>query len=252
MSSQGQASSQTRMTPLWVISIFVSLSEVVTGIAVTQATGGVQVALTAFVIAFPIAVAAAFFGILYSRPYVFYPPSEFGGATQVEQYVKAMQRVQLDEQRVLQLITQAVTSTLGAGETRAQLQRIASAPSADPQRAIGELVDGLARTAASKIEASTMTFDLHPLLGQERQLVVPFDPDEPTSQLLDRLWTAVSTRVKPFTFGKDWAIRDVETGMVSKQMGRTWARANGYKEDTRTIREVGFKPGKRFALIPLT
>ena len=37
-----------RMTPLWVISLFVSLTEVVAGIAVTQASGGVEVALTAF------------------------------------------------------------------------------------------------------------------------------------------------------------------------------------------------------------
>lgn len=78
------------MTPLWVISLFVSLTEVVTGIAVTRAEGGIQIALTAFVIAFPLLVASAFFYILWSKPYVFYPPTEFSSGVDVNQYVSAM------------------------------------------------------------------------------------------------------------------------------------------------------------------
>lgn len=78
------------MTPLWVISLFVSLSEVVAGLAVTQAQGGVQITLTVFVVVFPVLVAAAFFAILWKKPYVFYPPTEFGGATNVSEYVQAL------------------------------------------------------------------------------------------------------------------------------------------------------------------
>ena len=66
-------------TPLWIISLFVSLTEVVLGTAVTQTVGGVQIALTAFVMSFPLLVASAFFAILWSRPWVFYSPSEYGG-----------------------------------------------------------------------------------------------------------------------------------------------------------------------------
>lgn len=82
-------SKRPALTPLWVISLFLSLTEIVTGIAVTQATGGVQVALTVFVIVFPLFVAGAFFAVLWNRPYVFYPPTEFGGGTNVLDYVRA-------------------------------------------------------------------------------------------------------------------------------------------------------------------
>lgn len=61
------------MTPLWVISLFLSLTEVVLGVAATQTTGKVQIALVAFVIAFPIAVASAFFITLWSRPRFYMP-----------------------------------------------------------------------------------------------------------------------------------------------------------------------------------
>ena len=74
------ASKERRLTPLWIISLFVGLTETVLGIAVAHVTdSGVQIALTAFVIAFPLLVAAAFFGILWSRPWQFYAPNEYGG-----------------------------------------------------------------------------------------------------------------------------------------------------------------------------
>lgn len=81
---------RSSMTPLWVISIFVSLCEVVAGLAVTQAQGGVQVTLTVFVVVFPVLVAAAFFVILWKKPYVFYPPTEFGAGANVSEYVQAI------------------------------------------------------------------------------------------------------------------------------------------------------------------
>jgi len=93
-------------TPLWVISLFVSLTEVMTGIAATQTSGGIQVALTSFVIAFPVLIATAFFVILWCKPYVFYSPTEYQG-TDVGAFVEAMQRRQ----------PEALWLKIAAGET---------------------------------------------------------------------------------------------------------------------------------------
>lgn len=90
VSATAVAKLRPAMTPLWVISLFVSLTEVVAGLAVGQATGLPQAALVAFVIAFPLLVAAAFFAVLWRKPYVFYPPSEFGSGVAVADYVEAM------------------------------------------------------------------------------------------------------------------------------------------------------------------
>jgi hypothetical protein len=65
------------ITPLWIIAAFVTLTETVLGYALTKVTGGVQIALTCFVIVFALLVAGGFFLILWNRPYVFYPPSEY-------------------------------------------------------------------------------------------------------------------------------------------------------------------------------
>jgi hypothetical protein len=64
-------SGKKAITPLWIVALFVSLTETVLGIAVTQTTGGVQVALTVFVLVFPVLIAGSFFAILWHKPYVF-------------------------------------------------------------------------------------------------------------------------------------------------------------------------------------
>ena len=91
MPSQDESKTPQRrsMTPLWIISLFVGLTETTLGISASQTTGGIQVALTAFVIAFPFIVALAFFIILWSRPYVLYPPTDYG-QTDIQQFVSAM------------------------------------------------------------------------------------------------------------------------------------------------------------------
>lgn len=73
-----ETKSGLRVTPLGIVATFVTLTETVLGLALTQVTGGVQVALTVFVIVFALLVAVAFFVILWFRPFVFYSPSEFG------------------------------------------------------------------------------------------------------------------------------------------------------------------------------
>jgi len=67
-----------KITPLWIVSSFVTFTEVALSYAVTKVTGWPQQALTVFVMVFALAVAAAFFLILWNRPYVFYSPSEYG------------------------------------------------------------------------------------------------------------------------------------------------------------------------------
>jgi hypothetical protein len=97
----------TATTPLWVISLFVTLTEVMTGVAATQTSGGVQVALTAFIIIFPSLIASAFFWFLWKRPHHLYSPSEYQG-TEIRAYVDAMvgpvkgELVQVEARQALQ------------------------------------------------------------------------------------------------------------------------------------------------------
>jgi hypothetical protein len=88
------ASKERRLTPLWIISLFVGLTEAVLAAAVTQTTGGVQVALAGFVMVFPLLIATAFFAVLWYKPWVFYAPSEYGAIDPVL-FVETLAHAQL-------------------------------------------------------------------------------------------------------------------------------------------------------------
>ena len=78
------------ITPLWIISLFISLTETVVGVAAVRASGVVQVLFTVFAIAFPILVACAFFWILWHRPWVFYTPQQYSQTGDARTFIDAL------------------------------------------------------------------------------------------------------------------------------------------------------------------
>lgn len=65
------------INPLWIISMFFSFTEIILGYAVFNTTGGIQIALTIFVLSFPVLVALSFFLILWFRPEHLYAPKDY-------------------------------------------------------------------------------------------------------------------------------------------------------------------------------
>jgi hypothetical protein len=210
------------MTPLWVISLFLSLTEIIVGLAVTRAAGGVQVALTTFVIGFPALVATAFFLVLWHRPYVLYPPAEYGNMD-VQRYVDAMQRRQTDPKRTLELVENTMRMTAGSPEAR-------------------QFVD----SALTRVKEQMLTIDLSPLTARTGDIIVmPFEADRTVGEFLDYLWFSLSEVVPPYSFGTVWALRDTVSGSMFIDLGRKWATAHRRREDERSLKEAGFKPGMK-------
>ncbi len=80
----------SKLSPLWIISIFVTFTEAVLGYAVTKTDSWIQGALAVFVMLFAIGIASAFFYILWHKPYHFYSPSDFGNISPKD-FVDAIQ-----------------------------------------------------------------------------------------------------------------------------------------------------------------
>src|SRR5438876_8721615 len=75
--SQLPNANRVRITPLWVITFFVSFSEGVLTLALLYSSGLVQLILTVFVTTFPVGVALGFFLVLAFRHRDFYAPWEY-------------------------------------------------------------------------------------------------------------------------------------------------------------------------------
>ena len=80
----------SKLSPLWIISIFVTFTETVLGYAVTKTDSWIQGALAIFVMLFAIGIASAFFYILWHKPFHFYSPADFGNMSPKD-FVDAIQ-----------------------------------------------------------------------------------------------------------------------------------------------------------------
>jgi hypothetical protein len=235
------------VTPLWIIALFVALTEAVLGISVTQTTNGIQVALTAFVIVFPLLIAGAFFLILWNKPYVFYSPTDFGHQVDVQQYVAAMQqRTTLDENKLYENLQKTIYSTLSSSEIVNTLTEAVSLKAGE--RAKEEVTRILASVADKTLETireeSFLTIDSAPLLGDEGEKgQIPYEQYSDVNELLNRIYFLLRPHVPPYTYGETWLLRDAKSGKIFKDIGRIWAEQQGFSVDRRSLKAIGIVPG---------
>jgi hypothetical protein len=235
------------VTPLWIIALFVSLTETILGISVTQTTNGIQIALTAFVILFPLVIAGSFFLILWNKPYVFYSPSDFGHQVDVQQYVEAMQqRKALDENKLYENLQKTIYTTLSSSEIVNKLTETVSLKAGESAKE--EVTKILASVADKTLETireeSFLTIDSEPLLGSKGgKAQIPYEEYSDVHTLLNRIYFLLDPHVPPYTYGETWLLRDAKSRKIFKDIGTSWAEQHGFPNDRRSLKAVGITPG---------
>jgi hypothetical protein len=242
------------MTPLWVISLFLSLTEVVLGITATQTTGAIQVALVAFVIAFPTAVAAGFFAILWSRPQVLYAPGDYGNVNPTD-FIAALRDGQPPGQlfgRIEHTLEASISSNQMAAEVLTQLK---IPRNTETERRVETVLGGVVDRAVKEIrETSFVEVDPRPLVGTSSSpWQLPYEDFRNVSDFLDRVWAGLRREVvvPPWTYESVWILRDADTKTELRDVGKAWAERQGLKNDWRFLADVGIRPGMRLQAIPV-
>lgn len=236
------------ITPLWIVALFVSLTEVVLGVAVTQTQGGIQIALTVFVLAFPVLIAAAFFLILWYKSFVFYPPTEFGDQTNVLDYVRAMQGHLAIENQV-QNLEEAVRAALLSENVISELVSASSArTNEEAGKKVAQILNSASDSAVEKIrEVGFLTIDTTPLLKSKGALWNElYDPNIPVNTFTDLLYFKMRPEVPPFTYGSRWVIRDKRTGSLFSHLGAL------YTDDKKLLADVGIHAGMALEIVSPT
>ena len=245
-----------KMTPLWVITIFLTFTEGVLGVAATQITGGIQIALIAFVIVFPLLVAAGFFSLLWYKPHHFYAPTDFGRNLNARDFVEAMtQQKSFDESKMYETIIEAVNSTVLSEQVVSALsEKVSDEANEKVKEGLTKILEDAVDETIERIrETSFLTIDSTPLLGEKgRVWQVPYDEYATISDLQTAIWYTHGDDIPPFTYQKVWLLRDSTTGKVFFDIGRIWAERNGLKTDPRSLKAVGILPGMKLELIKAT
>ena len=232
------------LSPLWIIALFLSFSETVLGIAVTQTRGGIQAALTIFVMSFPPIVSGLFFIVLWRKPYVFYPPTEFSRSVDVKSFVEAMQSTR-HPQQVISVSEVAIKSL----ESRIATLSKSLEGTNDP----GQQAALLIRQAVDAVKKSVLRIDSRPLFKEQGRLwEEAFDPTITIRDFLNNLYFAMEPwGLRAFTYGDKWVLKNLDTGETLSSIGTNWARRNGLYEDLRYLPEIGVSGGMTLQVIPL-
>ena len=165
------------LSPLWIIALFLSFTETVLGVAAVKTGGLIQITLTIFVLLFPTAISAVFFTILWRRPFVFYPPREFGPNTTVDRYVNAMRDPASDERSVKDLVTEQIEKTLESEAVRSRLKSLSRASQAQEPEAEKDVVRYISSALEAGIKTVFVQVDSTPLLRNSgRKWEVSYDP----------------------------------------------------------------------------
>lgn len=243
-------------SPLWVISLFVSLAEIVTGIAVTQASGNIQIALTVFVIVFPLLIATLFFLTLWYKPYVFYPPKEFGKDTTVIQYVEAMQKRQEQNMKSQRLMITSIKEAINDAFSSPEIIDSFSGLITSNENTIS-----LLNTTAQKVEKDIkkslsekfISIDTREILGSKGEVrIIPYEPLQDVGEFLDSIWLDINqmgVKLPSYKYGEMWILKDVDTGNFFLNLGRDSNSKSGTLDIYKPIGESEIQPGMSLIVI---
>lgn len=246
------------LTPLWIISLFVSLTQTMVSVAVIQTTGVIQILLATFVVIFPILIASAFFIILWYRPYVLYAPSEYENTTDANYFVQAMlQRPYKSYDKILiDDIKNVVKQTINSQEIINQLTQVIENNKTIPSEEVAsKILNSLNITTREQIEESFIYIDLSSISPYKHEITVPYDPNLGLENFLNEIYYALAGEVKAFTFGVDWILID-ESGLRLRNLESLWSRKSylplqvrSTTVEDRKIKDVSIYPGMKIKAI---
>ena len=97
-------------SPLWIIALFIALSEFMAGVAAIATSGTTQMIFAVFAVIFPALVLILFVWLLLTHPANLYSPGQYTAGTTVETYVRALTRENRDEATQLREAFSAVVA----------------------------------------------------------------------------------------------------------------------------------------------
>ncbi len=208
-------------SPLWVIALFIALSEATAGISAITTNGTTRLIFAYFAVVFPVLIFAAFIWLLIRYTDKLYAPKDWP----IEAYQVAAKR---DEQQVL---SKAIAMSIAPLLPKAVANREAA-------------VEQVGRNFDVAVREQSVTVILDELKPGADELQIPVTERTRVDQFLNDIYFGLFPAVRAWTYGKSWTLEDSQ-GKVYSEMGTAWGDAHGLTRDTRRITEVGILPGYR-------
>lgn len=227
------------LNPLWIISLFLGVSETTVGVAATQVSGWIQGLLAVSATLFPLLVSGAFFAIVWKKPEVLYAPGDFPEHVPVPEFVHGMHRGAAGN---LDLISSVLRDTLESVLPAVLTPEI-------PEGEVESVVSKAVSTAQTDLESRAIRIDLRLISSDLCQIEWLIDSATTVSEMLDALWAEIRDHFPPFTYSARWVLVDRRSLKAFDEMGTKWAEAHGRRRDDRLLSDVGINLGAELVAV---
>jgi hypothetical protein len=234
------------LTPLWIISLFFSFTEIVLGYAVFNTTGGIQIALTCFVIIYPMLIAICFFWILIHYPGHIYAPADFENNKFFIESISASRKAREGLLTLDSEIEKRINKALTSDQIVKQLSSL-------KDESMREALQTISNNITTQIrEDNFFSISLTTFLGKEKELTFPFNGFANFNDLTDEIFFLSEGSMEPYTYGTTWVLKDESTGKLIKHARMISGLGPGKPvKDNRTLEEVGITPGSTLEVVPI-
>ncbi len=228
----------TDPSPLWIIAIFLALSQVMACAAAIATDGTTRLIFAVFAVTFPVLVLIAFLYFLRFRAPNLYSPGQYEH-TSIREYAEGLSHQGRDDKVV---IKQAVTEAVVAGV-------VAQHPAPDDFTAQQNVRKLVAQKFADVVDQNSIVLDRSLLLDGTEPVQIPVTSETTVDELLDSVWFNISEAVEPYTYNKSWILADSDL-VPLQAMGTSWANRQGWTGDERPLQEAGIIPGSAYFALP--
>ncbi|MFI5914328.1 hypothetical protein [Dactylosporangium sp. NPDC051541] len=230
------------VNPLWIVSLFLGLSELTAGVAAASTSGWVQGLFAIFSVAFPVLIAVGLFVILWKRPFVLYAPGDFSRHTPVESFVNAMRSPSTVTVTSIQSVDVAAATAAASALDRIGAEKYIEASE------IHEITTAAVAEARRELIQGGVLVRLDLIALMRPQVFVPVGRDTTVEELLDQIWFAISDHVRAYTYGEAWVLakRDDDENLI-----RLDSPISMTQRDARTLLSVGLGAGDVLTVLPV-
>ena len=176
----------------------------------TATDGGIQLAVLAFLGLYTCALAGMFFLILWARPWVLYPPSEYR-STSAREFVAAMQGNPALAERLAREVGNELSLEGALGK---KLSDATSGLDPGQRKAVLDVAEMTRKAVLDRIRNAVVYVDPSPLKGEgSGEWELAYDPEMPASQFADQVFWRLQP-FPPYAYGTNWALREGASGVV--------------------------------------
>lgn len=218
-------------SPLWIIALFIALSEATAGVAAITTNGVARLVFACFAVSFPVVVFTIFVWLLIRHAPKLYAPGQYSSDITPEIYRLGL--------------SPSESSFLGHAVAETVVPLLKSKDDGEDRR---EAVERVARRFEAAIERASVTVSLNQLKPGAEDLQIPVSERTNVDAFLDMIYFSLKPTIKPFTYNISWVLKD-EYGKEYTDIGSSWARQGDAIGDSRPLVKVGILQGSKLEAV---